>query len=80
MTNWFKANKLSVNASKTNFMIMGTPYMTSTKTREDLNVLLDNTALERVKFTKRLGVLIDECLTWKNHIDCISKTISILVS
>ena len=47
--NWFKANKFSVNASKTNFMIMGTPHMTSTKTREDQNVLLDNTVLERVK-------------------------------
>ena len=47
VTNWFKANKLSVNASKTNFVIMGTPHMTSTKTREDLNVLLDNTVLER---------------------------------
>ena len=34
------------------------------------------TVLERVKFTKFLGVLIDECLTWKNHIDCISKTVS----
>ena len=50
--------------------------MTSTKTREDLNVLLDNTVLERVKFMKFLSVLIDECLTWKSHIDCISKTIS----
>ena len=76
VTNWFKANKLSVNATKTNFMILGTPYMTSTKTREDLKVSLDNTVLKRVKFTKFLGVLIDECLTWKNHIDCISKTIS----
>ena len=53
-----KQNKLSVNASKTNFMIMGTPHMTPTKTRKDLNVLLDNTVLERVKFTKFLGVLI----------------------
>ena len=76
VNNWFKANKLSINASKTNFMILGTPHMTSTKAREDLNVILDNTALERVKFTKFLGVLIDECLTWKNHINCISKTIS----
>ena len=55
---------------------MGTPHMTSTKTREDLNVLLDNTVLKRVKFTKCLGVLMNECLTRKNHIDCISKTIS----
>ena len=73
VNNWFKANKLSINASKTNFMILGTPHMTSTKAREELNVMLDNTALERVKFTKFLGVLIDECLTWKNHINCISK-------
>ena len=76
VNNWFKANKLSINANKTNFMILGTPHMTSTKAREDLNVILDNTALERVKFTQFLGVLIDECLTWKNHINCISKTIS----
>ena len=46
-------------------MVMGTPHITSTKTREDLKVLLDNIVLERVKFTKFLGMLIDECLTWK---------------
>ena len=76
VSNWFKANKLSVNASKINFMILGTPKMTSTKTHQDFNITLNDTLLERVKFTKFLGVLIDECLTWKNHIDCISKTIS----
>ena len=59
VTNWFKAKKLSVNATKTNFMILGSPYMTSTKTREDLKVSLDNTVLKRVKFTKFLGVLTD---------------------
>ena len=42
----------------------------------DENVILDSTALERVKHTKFLGVLIDDCLTWKNHIDCVSKRIS----
>ena len=76
VSNWFKANKLSVNASKTNFMILGTPKMTSTITQKDYNITLNDTLLERVKFTKFLGALIDECLTWKNHIDCISKTIS----
>ena len=29
VSNWFKANKLSVNAIKTNYMIMGTQHMTS---------------------------------------------------
>ena len=76
VSNWFKSNKLSVNATKTNFMIMGTSHMTSIKTSSSLSVILNDTVLERVKNTKFLGVLIDECLTWKNHIDCISKTLS----
>ena len=76
VSTWFKANKLSVNASKTNYMILGTPHMTSVKVCEDLNVSLNNTTLERVQFTKFLGVLNDECLTWKQDIDCVYKTIS----
>ena len=38
VSNWLKANKLSVNASKTNYMILGTPHMTSGKTRDISNV------------------------------------------
>ena len=41
-----------------------------------LNVKLNNMSLKRVSFTKFLGVIIDENLTWKNHIDAITKTIS----
>ena len=41
-----------------------------------LNVKLDGVSLNRVSSTKFLGVIIDENLTWKNHIDAISKTIS----
>ena len=74
--NWFKANKLSVNASKTNYMMLGTPHMTSVKIKQDLNVILDDSILDRVKHTKFLGVLIDENFTWKCHIDCVSKTLS----
>ena len=75
VSNWFRANKLSINASKTNFMIMGTPHMTG-KIQGDLNITLDNSLLDKVSSTKFLGVIIDENLTWKNHINCISKTIS----
>lgn len=76
VSNWFRANKLSVNAKKTNYMILGTPQMTTFKVKEELNITLDDTKLERMKCTQFLGVLIDECLTWKSHIDCVSKTIS----
>ena len=40
------------------------------------NIKLDGVSLNRVSSTKFLGVIIDENLTWKNHIDAISKTIS----
>ena len=60
VSNWFKANKLSVNASKTNYMTLGTPQMTSncftdvdTNDESDMlntsNVILDGTKLFRVK-------------------------------
>ena len=76
VSNWFKTNKLSVNASKTNYMILGTSHMTSVKPQQHFNVILDDTVLDKVKCTKFLGVLIDENLTWKCHIDCVSKTLS----
>ena len=92
-----QANKLSVNASKTNYMVLGTYHSTrkftdinqdidiltnseSSGSREvekvKLNVKRDSVSLNRVSSTKILGVIIDENLTWKYHIDAISKTIS----
>ena len=47
--------------------------MTSRKASDKLKYCINDTILERVKVTKFLGVPIDECLTWENHTDCISK-------
>ena len=38
--NWFQANKLSVNATKTNYMVLGTPQ--STRKFIDINQNIDN--------------------------------------
>ena len=52
----------------------------SRKKLNSLSVLPDletnGTQLNRVGFTESLGVLIDENLTWSNHINAISKKIS----
>ena len=32
--------------------------------------------IDRLSHTKFLGILIDENLTWKYHIDCVSKILS----
>ena len=52
-------------------MYLGTHQKTNCK--NEIAIFLDNTKLERVKQTKFLGVLIDENLSWRNHIDNLSK-------
>ena len=51
-------------------------YVESVPANRDIQVKLDDTNLQKVSSTKFLGVIIDENLTWKNHIDGISKTIA----
>ena len=38
------------------------------KRLNDLNILIDGTRIEEVKKTKFLGVIIDNKLSWKNHV------------
>ena len=72
---WLIANKLTVNMTKTEFMLI--------VSRQKLNSLsaipaleINGTQLNRVNLTKSLGVLIDENLTWSNHINPVTKKIS----
>ena len=82
ISTWFKANKLSLNINKTKW----SPFHSSSKRKHILDILpiltIDNTIIHRDKVTKFLGILIDENLSWKYHIDAVnkknSKTIGIL--
>ena len=71
---WFKANKLSLNHNKTNFILF-------TKSARPLEIFLpqlviDNIPVNRVSSAKFLGVTIDQSLSWTEHISSISKTVS----
>ena len=79
---WFKANELLLNLTKAKYSLF---HSASKKRflREPLPFLkMDNIAIERENVTKFIGVLIDENLSWKHHINDvstkISKTIGIL--
>ena len=72
ISSWFKANKLSLNIDKTNFLVFH-PYQ---KSVPDIKLFIDNIKLVLVHVTKFLGVLIDENLSWKPHIHKISCLIS----
>ena len=73
---WLEANKLSLNIAKTEYMIIGSRQRLSTFDNYNLKVCVDNDQISRVVKFKSLGLTIDENLTWKCHIDDITKTVS----
>ena len=71
---WLIANKLSLNITKTNYIIFQTPRCK--QSTKQLNIILKNHALQRVSDTKFLGVIIHEHLSWKPHMEYLLKKIT----
>ena len=63
LTEWFKANKLSLNVSKTNYIIFSRSNHIVTDTLKIGDEIINN-----VSNTKFLGVIIDSRLNWHEHI------------
>ena len=70
---WFKANKLPLNVTKTNYMLFSNRKKIS---NENTNIKIDGNIIHRVKDCKFLGVIIDENLTWMNHMNLVTSKIS----
>ena len=71
---WMKANKLSVNTKKTNYVIFK-PKQKKLKTIM-IPLMFNENKLTQKRVVKFLGVFIDENLSWKFHIDHICKKVS----
>ena len=65
LSDWCRANKLSINSKKSNFMIF---QPRQKRQKYDLAISIDSSPIEQVKETVFLSVGIDENLTWKPHI------------
>lgn len=63
VSKWFKSNQLTLNISKTHFMIFSRKYIPNVP-----NVYIDKAQIGRVKCSVFLGVHIDDTLCWKNHV------------
>ena len=72
---WLVANKLTLNVSKTENMIIGSRNNLS-KINVDPTFKIGGESINRVETTKRLGGVIDNKLKWEDHIDSISKKVS----
>ena len=69
---WLHFNKLSLNYSKTSYMIVSRKNNQLT----DFNVKINDKTITRITCVKYLGVFIDDKLTWSNHIACLENKLS----
>ena len=68
---WFKINKLSLNVKKTNYIIFSKRNFNLTS-----ELCINNMAIEQVKHTTFLGVIIDNTFCWKEQITKVKEKLS----
>ena len=68
-----KANKISLNASKTEMLIFRHPNKTL---NYDLKINLDRKRLYPSRYVKYLGILIDSHLNWSYHVELLAPKLS----
>ena len=70
---WLDANRLSLNISKTNYII----FHSSSKTiPSDILIKIGEQHITRVNHVRFLGLLLDEHLSWKFHLNELSKKLA----
>jgi hypothetical protein len=71
MNKWFNANLLSLNFDKTYFM----KFQTKNNFLNEINIT-NNKIISNTSNLKFLGIIIDNTLSWKSHIDMIVPKLS----
>ena len=72
ITDWLAANKLSLNANKTKFMV----FHSDKKTVRYLKLHINATEIERTDHFNFLGLQLNHNLKWSTHINYVSLKIS----
>jgi hypothetical protein len=67
---WFKANLLSLNLTKTSYIIF------ANKKCHDINIIINYVSISRQFDTKFLGIILTYNLNWGKHIDIVVNKIS----
>ena len=73
--NWLRANKLTLNMTKTEFMLIGSRQRLSTLT-DSPTITIHDSQVSQVTTAKPLGVTIDNKLDWSSHIDKLTKKVA----
>jgi len=73
LTEWFRANKLSLNIEKTNYVVF---KQHPTQLDEHLKIKIGNIVIEQKNAIKFLGLYIDAKLEWHDHIQYIKNKLN----
>jgi len=71
---WFRRNGLICNTKKTETMVIAS--QNAPKSTRDINIFYGNSILQQQKRFKHLGVVVDESLSWSNHVSYIASRAS----
>ena len=67
VNNWLNCNKLSLNVGKSSYL-----KFTNIRSTHNVTIKMANRPIDQKRVAKYLGVLIDDNLSWKYHIDNIN--------
>ena len=74
---WLRCNKLTLNDTKTEYMIIGSRYrLNKLEDFPEISLAIGDNDIKRVTSKKSLGFIIDDQLKWGMHIDAQCKNIS----
>ncbi len=80
LSEWFAANKLSFNKDKSCYSIFASPPKLKTVPGYLNTIHLGDMMVKRVHHAKYLGLISDESLSFKEHIDELSKQLNKLTN
>lgn len=72
VSNWLTSNKLTLNVSKTKFML----FSHDNEEIQNFKLKIGNENIEKCSFYKYLGIKIDDRLEWKIHVEYITEKIA----
>ena len=63
-SNWFQSNRLTLNYEKTHLL----HFVTKKQAEIQQQIVISNTLIKNISSTRFLGLIIDNTLSWKDHI------------
>jgi len=69
---WFQSNLLTVNCNKTHFM----QFLTKKQNERKIQIITPNSINTNINSNKFLGLIIDNTLSWQDHIDALTSKLN----